>query len=46
MTTDLKVGQKAPEFTLESDSGEKIRLSTLKGQKVVLFVYPKDSTPG
>ncbi|MCW5827716.1 MAG: thioredoxin-dependent thiol peroxidase [Deltaproteobacteria bacterium] len=42
----IKEGQKAPDFTLESDSGEKVTLSRLKGQKVVLFFYPKDMTPG
>jgi len=42
----IKEGQKAPDFTLESDSGEKVTLSKLKGQKVVLFFYPKDMTPG
>lgn len=43
---ELKVGQKAPDFTLESDSGEMVTLSKLKGQKVILFFYPKDMTPG
>lgn len=43
---DLKVGQKAPDFTVLNDSGEKIKLSGLKGKKVVLYFYPKDDTPG
>lgn len=42
----LKPGDKAPAFTLESDTGEKISLSKLKGKKVVLYFYPKDNTPG
>ena len=43
---DLKVGQKAPEFTLADDSGQKVKLSEYKGKKVVLYFYPKDDTPG
>src|SRR6476469_4322713 len=42
----LKVGQKAPAFTLLNDSGQKVKLSDLKGKKVVLYFYPKDDTPG
>ena len=43
---DLKVGQKAPDFTVLNDKGEKVKLSDLKGKKVVLYFYPKDDTPG
>ena len=43
---DLKVGQKAPDFTVLTDSGEKSKLSDFKGKKVVLYFYPKDDTPG
>src|SRR2546425_11099061 len=43
---DLKVGQKAPDFTVMNDKGEKVKLSDLKGKKVVLYFYPKDDTPG
>jgi thioredoxin-dependent peroxiredoxin len=43
---DLKVGQKAPDFTVLNDQGEKVRLADLKGKKVVLYFYPKDDTPG
>jgi len=39
-------GKKAPAFTLESDKGEKVSLSGLKGKAVVLYFYPKDDTPG
>ena len=42
----MKVGQKAPEFTLLDDSGNKVKLSDFKGKKVVLYFYPKDDTPG
>jgi thioredoxin-dependent peroxiredoxin len=42
----LKVGQKAPDFTALNDKGEKVKLSDLKGKKVVLYFYPKDDTPG
>lgn len=42
----LKPGDKAPAFTLPADSGEKITLSKLKGNKVILYFYPKDNTPG
>lgn len=44
--SELKVGQKAPAFTLESHTGNKVSLSELKGKMVVLYFYPKDSTPG
>lgn len=39
-------GQRAPAFTLPNESGEKVRLSALKGAPVVVYFYPKDSTPG
>ena len=42
----VEVGQEAPDFELESDSGERIRLSSLRGSPVVLYFYPKDDTPG
>src|SRR4026208_762958 len=43
---ELKVGQRAPDFTVLNDEGEKVKLSDLKGKKVVLYFYPKDDTPG
>ena len=43
---ELKVGQKAPDFSLLDDAGEKVNLSDLKGKKVVVYFYPKDDTPG
>jgi peroxiredoxin Q/BCP len=39
-------GSKAPDFSLETDGGGKIRLGDLKGSSVVLYVYPKDDTSG
>src|SRR5262249_14797079 len=41
-----KVGQKAPDFTVMNDAGEKVKVSDFKGKKVVLYFYPKDDTPG
>jgi len=40
------VGKKAPSFNLHATGEQKISLAGLKGQKVVLYFYPKDSTPG
>ncbi|MBS1518848.1 MAG: thioredoxin-dependent thiol peroxidase [Bacteroidetes bacterium] len=42
----LKTGDKAPDFSLFSDSGEKISLKDFKGKKVILYFYPKDDTSG
>jgi peroxiredoxin Q/BCP len=42
----VEVGAPAPDFELESDKGESIRLSSLRGKPVVLYFYPKDDTPG
>ena len=42
----LEEGKKAPAFTLESSDGGKVSLSDFKGQYVVIYFYPKDSTPG
>ncbi len=42
----VEVGRKAPQFTLEDQSGERVSLESLQGQKVVLYFYPKDNTPG
>jgi peroxiredoxin Q/BCP len=44
--TSLKQGDKAPEFTAKDQNGNPISLSQFKGKKVVLYFYPKDSTPG
>lgn len=39
-------GKKAPDFTLDGDDGETLKLSKLKGKPVVVFFYPKDDTAG
>jgi thioredoxin-dependent peroxiredoxin len=39
-------GDVAPDFTLTSDAGEPVTLSSLRGRPVVLYFYPKDDTPG
>lgn len=43
---ELTEGVKAPDFTLETDAGETLKLSSLKGKNVVLYFYPKSDTPG
>jgi thioredoxin-dependent peroxiredoxin len=46
-TDKVKVGSVAPDFTLPSQSGERISLKNFLGKRpVVLFFYPKDDTPG
>ena len=42
----IKPGDTAPDFTLATDSGGEIMLSDLRGNKVILYFYPKDLTPG
>ncbi len=42
----LKIGDRAPDFTLKDKNGEEISLSNFLGKKVVLYFYPKDNTPG
>lgn len=44
--TPLKPGRIAPDFDLETDSGERLSLKSLRGQTVVLYFYPKDDTTG
>lgn len=43
---ELKEGDKAPAFALSDSAGNRVRLSDFAGKKVVLYFYPKDSTPG
>ncbi len=40
------IGAKAPDFSALGDTGKSLTLKSLRGRKVVLFFYPKDSTPG
>ena len=42
----LKEGMKAPDFAAKNTNSETVRLKDLRGQKVVLYFYPKDDTPG
>jgi len=42
----IEEGKPAPDFELQSDSGETVRLSDFLGKPVVLYFYPKDDTPG
>jgi thioredoxin-dependent peroxiredoxin len=42
----VEEGKQAPDFELTGDSGERVRLSDLRGRTVVLYFYPKDDTPG
>ena len=42
----IEEGQEAPDFELTSDTGDRVRLSGLRGKPVVLYFYPKDDTPG
>jgi len=46
MSDELKVGDKAPDFSLPSGAGQTITLKSLRGKQVVLYFYPKDDTPG
>ena len=42
----LQIGTQAPAFTLPDQNGTPVSLSDFRGQKVVLYFYPKDNTPG
>ncbi len=42
----LKVGDKAPSFSIKNQNGKTINLADFKGKKVVLYFYPEDDTPG
>jgi thioredoxin-dependent peroxiredoxin len=44
--SELKEGQKAPDFTSKDQNGNTVSLSQFAGKKVVLYFYPKDDTPG
>lgn len=43
---ELKVGDVAPDFALQDDQGNTVRLSDLRGKRVVVYFYPMDDTPG
>ena len=42
----LQVGDKAPDFAVNDQDGMAVKLSELKGKKIILYFYPKDMTPG
>ena len=42
----MNIGDTAPDFALQDKAGNQVRLSDFAGQKVVLYFYPKDNTPG
>jgi len=42
----LKVGDSAPDFTLPTHEGKPLKLSSLRGKKVLLWFYPRADTPG
>jgi peroxiredoxin Q/BCP len=42
----IAAGQAAPEFELQTDAGETVRLADFRGKPVVLYFYPKSDTPG
>ena len=44
--TALKIGNKAPQFEAKDNAGNTVKLSDYEGKKLVLFFYPKASTPG
>ena len=42
----LEIGDRAPDFKLKSDAGTEVSLQDFRGQRVVLFFFPKADTPG
>ena len=46
MSERLSAGDAAPDFTLTSDTGEEVSLSSLRGRKVIVYFYPAAMTPG
>lgn len=42
----LKIADKAPDFTLMSDTGDHVSLKDFRGKSIVLFFFPKANTPG
>lgn len=44
--TELKQGDQAPQFISKDQNGNTVSLAQFKGNKVILFFYPKDNTPG
>ena len=46
MSQEIQIGDRAPDFSLENDKGEKVSLKDFRGKQVVLYFYPRDNTPG
>ena len=44
--SELKVGARAPAFTLSDQQGRKVKLTDFKGKRLVVYFYPKADTPG
>lgn len=44
--SQLKAGDRAPDFEALTDANTKVKLSDFRGRRVVLYFYPKDDTPG
>ena len=44
--TDIKVGEQVPDFTIAATGDKNISLADLKGKNIIIYFYPKDSTPG
>ena len=42
----LQIGDPAPDFSLPDQNGDMVKLSSLRGKRVVIYFYPKDDTPG
>ena len=42
----MEIGQKLPEFLGVDQDGKELKLSDFKGKQLVLYIYPRDSTPG
>jgi len=42
----MKINDKAPDFTLQDQNGKEVTLKDLRGSTVILFFYPRASTPG
>jgi len=42
----LKIGELAPDFTLQNDKGQAVKLSDFRGRRVIVYFYPADDTPG
>jgi thioredoxin-dependent peroxiredoxin len=46
MPTQLSIGKTAPDFALPDENGKMVKLSGLRGKKVIVYFYPKDDTAG